>query len=220
MIAPDEIIRHRVRLGSVQQFLHHGVIPLGDVGVQLLSGCPETGAAQEMRYQVHVLLTRGHDPPMTLQASKLLEVTVDNRPRIHAKPLIQDGGIGGTEIVIELQIAVELVFRFQRRVLTVHATFDGAADEKRHPTGAVVATGAVVPNAAAKLREHQHQCVLLIAVISQVRHERAHAIRHVPPQTGMRGQFAGMGVPAAERGVIHPRAEIGEHHLGDTSEIL
>ena len=69
---------------------------------------------------------------------ELLELAVDDRSRLDTQPLVQNGGVGATEVVVELEVAPDLVLFMERRVLSVKSSLDSAAYDERHPSRAVV----------------------------------------------------------------------------------
>jgi hypothetical protein len=58
VVASDEVLVLQSRWGlfRVEQFLHRGLIPLGDVVFEFLSGRTETSTTQEMGHESNVLL--------------------------------------------------------------------------------------------------------------------------------------------------------------------
>ena len=78
----------------------------------------------------------------------------------------------------------------------------------------MIAAGAVVLDAPAKLGEYQDHGVVLPAVLFQVGHEIPDGAGDLVPQLCVGCQLAGMGVEAAVLGVEDTGSQVGEHHLG------
>jgi len=57
-----------------------------------------------------------------LETGELLELAIDNRRRLQAQPLFQERHIGATKVVVEAQVAIQLILR--RRPATFPAVID------------------------------------------------------------------------------------------------
>src|SRR5215471_4019025 len=90
-----------------------------------------------------------------LNKVELLISAVGDRHRVKPEPPVHQGGVGATEIVVEVEIAFELILVPQRRILAVRPTPYWRAHDKRHATRAVIRVRTVVPDAATKFREHE-----------------------------------------------------------------
>src|SRR5712691_1394765 len=73
-----------------------------------------------------------------LDTGELLELAVDNRRGLQAQPLLQERRIGATEVVVEVQIALQLMLNLQARILAVHPALHRTADDKGRAARAVV----------------------------------------------------------------------------------
>ena len=56
VIAPDDVLRHGLRVAGVEQFLNHRRVTLRHIGLEVLPGGAKPGAAQQMRHECDVLL--------------------------------------------------------------------------------------------------------------------------------------------------------------------
>ena len=96
------------------------------------------------------------------------------------------------------------------------------AHRESNTASAVVGTGAVVADSAAKLGEHQQDYVVTGVVVPQVGDKGLHVVRHITPQAGVEHRLVGVGVKAVvrRRGVENPAAELGQVGLGNVLHIL
>ena len=120
-----------------------------------------------------------------LQEGELLVVAVDDGDGVQFQPPVEDGGVGGAEVVGEVEVAFGMVLGTQGRVLAVEAAVDRAADNEGHAAGAVVSAGAVVLDAPAELGEDEDQRVVGQPVLLQVAGEVGDGGGHVGPQLGV-----------------------------------
>src|SRR4030095_3531562 len=122
---------------------------------------------------------------LLLDKVELLELAIDDGCSVQTQPAVQDGGIGAAKIIIGPEVTIQLVFCLQRGIFGVHATLHRSADDDSHTASAAVGAGAVVPDAAAKLGEHEDHGFVLPAVLLEVSVEVPHGSAHLLPQLGM-----------------------------------
>src|SRR6266699_1590806 len=117
-----------------------------------------------------------------LDTGELLELAVDNGRGLQAQPLLQERSIGATEVVVEVQIALQLIINLQGRIRAVHPTLHRVADDKSHAAGAMVASRAIVADATPKLGEDEQHGVVRTAMLLQVVHEAPDSASDILPQ--------------------------------------
>src|SRR5215510_4247846 len=144
--------------------------------------------------------------PAGLNEVKLLIRAVGDRHRVKPEPPIYQGGVGATEIVVEVEIAFELILVPQRRILAVRPALHRRAHDKRHAAGAVIRARTIISDAATKFREHEDDHVLILAVLLQVVHEGADGSRDLRPEFGMAREFRSMGIETPMLGMVHAGA--------------
>src|SRR5215471_3795041 len=114
--------------------------------------------------------------PWLRQEVQLLEAATHNGFGVQTQPLLQQRGIGATEVVVVVQVAFEQLFRRQGWIFPVQPTLDRIADYKGDTTRAVVCPRAVVMHAPAKLREQKDHHVRAGVMLLQVLVECADGI--------------------------------------------
>ena len=119
-----------------------------------------------------------------------------------------------------MEVAVQLVFFGQGRVLSVEAAVDLVADDEGGAAGAVVGAGAVVADAPAEFRPDEYDGVVGDAVFVEVGHEVADRAGDLVPEAALHLDFVAVGVEAAVLGVVDAGAEVGGHYLGGVFEGL
>ena len=83
-----------------------------------------------------------------LNKVELLIRAVGDRHRVKPEPPVYQGGVGATEIVVEVEIAFELILVPQRRILAVRPPPHRCAHDKRHAARAVIRARTIVSDAA------------------------------------------------------------------------
>src|SRR5262249_41587636 len=124
-------------------------------------------------------------PGLLLDKVELLELAIDNGCSVQTQPAVQDGGIGAAKVILCLELTIPPVFFLKKGILGVPAPLHHTADDESHTASAVVGAGAVVPDAAAKLGEHEDNCFVLPAMLLEVSVEVTHCSTHLLPQLGM-----------------------------------
>src|SRR2546421_8192826 len=94
------------------------------------------------------LITENLNP--MFDTGELLKLPIDNRRGLQAQPLLQESRIRATEVVVEVEIALQLILNLERRILAVHPTLHRVANDKGHAAGAVVCARPVVADATPK----------------------------------------------------------------------
>src|SRR5215475_2920231 len=115
-------------------------------------------------------------PSRLREEGKLLKAAANDRFSVQTQPLLQQRGIGATEVVVIVQVAFEQLLRCQGWVFPIQPALNRIADDKGDAAGAVVGPRTVVMHAPAKLREQKDHDVRAGVVLLQVLIERADSI--------------------------------------------
>src|SRR4029434_5669861 len=140
---------------------------------------------------------------------ELLIGAVGDRHCVKPEPPVHQGGVGATEIVVEVEIAFKLILVPQRGILAVRPALYRRSYDKRYAARAVIRARTIVSDAATKFREHEDDYVLIVALLLQVVHKGADGSRDIRPEFGMTREFRSMGIETSMLGVVHTCAEIG-----------
>jgi hypothetical protein len=106
VVAPDQVVGEPGWVvDCVEEFLDGFVVPGLDQFVEFLSCCTEPGSSHQVGHQLYVFGCHRLPPDQI----ELLVVVVEYRVWIDAHPLIQQGCIGTTEVVVEAHVAFDLL---------------------------------------------------------------------------------------------------------------
>src|SRR6516162_5447635 len=99
------------------------------------------------------------------------------------------------------------------------AAFDLLTEHERDAAGAVIGTGAVVVYATAELGEQQHDDVVGMVVLAQIRPERLDALANGAPQKAVPRVLPGMRVKGAVIAIEDAAPDVGTVRLRDPLEL-
>src|SRR5262249_62094133 len=139
----------------------------------------------------------------------------ENRGRVRAQPIREDGSVVGTKIVVDEQISVRVKVG-QARGVAVNASLDGIAyDEMRRRCAVVGAVGGIVVDPTPELRPGHEQDVVGLAMSVEIVEEGFDSIRYRLDQTVVRVVLVGVVIETAEGHVEDLRADVRVDDLGD-----